>query len=60
MGGHVRGNCIECPFHGWQFDGETGKCTKIPYAAKVSLPGGGGGKCGCSVYVCSKESSVVC
>lgn len=35
VGGHVRGNCIECPFHGWQFDGETGKCTKIPYAAKV-------------------------
>ena len=35
VGGIVRGNCIECPFHSWQFDGETGQCTKIPYAAKV-------------------------
>ena len=35
VGGIVRGNCIECPFHSWQFDGDTGQCTKIPYAAKV-------------------------
>ena len=35
VGGQVRGNCIECPFHGWQFDGDTGQCTAIPYAAKV-------------------------
>lgn len=35
VGGIVKGNCIECPFHSWQFDGETGQCTKIPYAAKV-------------------------
>lgn len=28
-GGRVRGNCIECPYHGWQFDGE-GRCCKIP------------------------------
>ena len=35
VGGQVRGNCIECPFHGWQFDGETGQCTSIPYASKV-------------------------
>lgn len=27
MGGKVRNvNCIECPFHGWMFDGETGTC----------------------------------
>ena len=26
------GSCIECPFHGWQYDGETGQCTKIPYS----------------------------
>ena len=48
VGGHVRGNCIECPFHGWQFDGETGKCMKIPYAAKVSLFRE---KCGCTSLV---------
>jgi len=27
IGGKVRYNtCIECPFHGWTFDGETGNC----------------------------------
>ena len=35
VGGRVQGNCIECPFHGWQFDGETGQCVNIPYAEKV-------------------------
>ena len=35
VGGTVVGNCIECPFHGWQFDGETGECTAVPYASKV-------------------------
>lgn len=34
-GGNIIGNCIECPFHGWQFDGQTGKCIKIPYSEKV-------------------------
>lgn len=26
IGGKVKGNCIECPFHGWVFDGRTGDC----------------------------------
>ncbi|XP_061335654.1 cholesterol 7-desaturase nvd-like isoform X1 [Pezoporus flaviventris] len=34
-GGRVVGNCIECPFHGWRFRGEDGKCTSIPYVEKV-------------------------
>ena len=34
VGGRVVGSCIECPFHGWQFRGNDGKCTKIPYAEK--------------------------
>lgn len=34
-GGTVEGNCIRCPFHGWRYDGETGRCAGIPYAAKV-------------------------
>jgi len=34
VGGRVVGGCIECPFHGWQFRGEDGKCVKIPYAEK--------------------------
>lgn len=35
IGGIVRENCLECPFHGWQFDAETGKCSNIPYSSKV-------------------------
>ncbi|XP_037547892.1 cholesterol 7-desaturase nvd [Nematolebias whitei] len=35
VGGRVMGNCIECPFHGWQFRGSDGKCEKIPYTEKV-------------------------
>ncbi|KAM3599705.1 uncharacterized protein V6R79_010236 [Siganus canaliculatus] len=35
MGGRVMGDCLECPFHGWQFRGSDGKCMKIPYAEKV-------------------------
>lgn len=34
VGGRVVGGCIECPFHGWQFRGQDGKCVKIPYADK--------------------------
>ncbi|XP_015734272.1 cholesterol 7-desaturase-like [Coturnix japonica] len=34
-GGRVVGSCIECPFHGWRFRGEDGKCAHIPYAGKV-------------------------
>ena len=30
------GDCIECPFHQWRFDGETGKCVKGPSSEKVS------------------------
>ncbi|KAK1155773.1 cholesterol 7-desaturase isoform X1 [Acipenser oxyrinchus oxyrinchus] len=35
VGGRVVGGCIECPFHGWQFRGEDGKCVRIPYAERV-------------------------
>jgi cholesterol 7-dehydrogenase len=24
-------NCIQCPFHLWEFNGENGHCTKVPY-----------------------------
>jgi 3-ketosteroid 9alpha-monooxygenase subunit A len=33
-GGKVKGDCIECPFHAWKFDGG-GECVEIPYAKKV-------------------------
>ena len=29
----VIGKCLECPFHGWQYDGDTGQCIKIPYSS---------------------------
>lgn len=35
VGGIVIGDCIQCPFHGWTFRGEDGKCEKIPYSEKV-------------------------
>lgn len=33
FGGRVMpgSNCIQCPFHLWEFNGETGRCSKIPY-----------------------------
>ncbi len=27
--GRIRGNCVECPYHGWTFDGE-GNCVRLP------------------------------
>jgi len=34
-GGHVNGNDIVCPFHGWRFDGE-GCNTHIPYSNRTN------------------------
>ncbi|XP_039249414.2 cholesterol 7-desaturase nvd 2-like [Styela clava] len=35
-GGRVFGSdCLQCPFHGWTFSGETGKLVDIPYTTKV-------------------------
>ncbi|KAH9488224.1 Cholesterol 7-desaturase [Bulinus truncatus] len=34
-GGRVIGDCLECPFHAWQFRGFDGKCVKIPYTEKI-------------------------
>jgi phenylpropionate dioxygenase-like ring-hydroxylating dioxygenase large terminal subunit len=31
VGGKVKGNLIECPFHNWRFDG-SGKLVEIPYS----------------------------
>lgn len=28
-GGKVKGDCVQCPYHGWEFDGD-GRCRKIP------------------------------
>jgi cholesterol 7-desaturase len=34
IGGKVKNNCLQCPFHLWSFDG-SGRCTEIPYSPKV-------------------------
>lgn len=31
----VSGNCVVCPFHGWQFRGEDGHCNHIPYSNTI-------------------------
>ncbi|MFL2769433.1 MAG: Rieske 2Fe-2S domain-containing protein [Rhodospirillaceae bacterium] len=28
--GKIKGDCIECPYHGWQFRGLDGSCKKVP------------------------------
>lgn len=38
MGGKVDGDGLRCPFHGWCFDGTSGKCTEIPYAETEKVP----------------------
>jgi phenylpropionate dioxygenase-like ring-hydroxylating dioxygenase large terminal subunit len=35
VGGKVKGATLECPFHGWTFNGE-GSCVQIPYSDKVN------------------------
>ncbi|XP_069980673.1 cholesterol 7-desaturase nvd [Penaeus vannamei] len=35
VGGVVKGDCLECPFHGWLFRGSDGSCAHIPYSSKA-------------------------
>ena len=34
-GGKVVGEGIRCPFHGWEWDGASGGCSRVPYADKI-------------------------
>jgi len=38
VGGKVDGECLRCPFHGWAYDGESGRCTEIPYGSGERIP----------------------
>ncbi len=38
VGGKVEGACVRCPFHGWAYDGSTGRCTDIPYGGSERVP----------------------
>ncbi len=35
IGGVVEGERLRCPFHGWKFDGHSGQCAAVPFAAKI-------------------------
>jgi phenylpropionate dioxygenase-like ring-hydroxylating dioxygenase large terminal subunit len=35
VGGKVEGRELQCPFHGWRFDG-TGACVRIPYSERLN------------------------
>lgn len=35
VGGTVDGDTIQCPFHGWRFDGN-GVCVDVPYAKRIA------------------------
>jgi len=38
-GGKIKGDCIECPYHGWRFDGN-GQVQRIPsLGAEAKIPG---------------------
>jgi phenylpropionate dioxygenase-like ring-hydroxylating dioxygenase large terminal subunit len=34
-GGTVDGATVRCPFHGWRWDGASGRCVEVPYAKKI-------------------------
>jgi 3-ketosteroid 9alpha-monooxygenase subunit A len=34
-GGSVHADKLQCPFHGWQYDGD-GRCTSVPYSEKLN------------------------
>lgn len=36
IGGIVKDNCIECPFHQWRFSGMDGSCVDVPYSENFS------------------------
>jgi nitrite reductase/ring-hydroxylating ferredoxin subunit len=40
-GGKVDGDGIRCPFHGWRYEGASGRCTDIPYTEDDRIPAGG-------------------
>ena len=35
--GKIKGDCVECPYHGWQYGGD-GHCTRIPSLADNDKP----------------------
>lgn len=38
VGGRAEDGCLRCPFHGWRFDGASGRCVEIPYGDVTRIP----------------------
>jgi nitrite reductase/ring-hydroxylating ferredoxin subunit len=38
VGGRIQGETIACPFHGWCYDGDSGRCVDIPYTNTEKTP----------------------
>ena len=34
-GGRVIAESVRCPFHGWRYEGESGRCVEIPYCKRI-------------------------
>jgi len=34
-GGRVIADSLRCPFHGWRYEGESGRCVEIPYCKRI-------------------------
>ena len=55
VGGKVVGECLRCPFHDWEFQGD-GKCTKIPYSDAKIMPESTSAKS----YICEEYNDMIC
>ncbi len=38
--GVVQGEGLRCGYHGWAYDGASGRCTEVPYLGRERLPNG--------------------
>ncbi|HXE71694.1 MAG TPA: non-heme iron oxygenase ferredoxin subunit [Candidatus Nitrosotenuis sp.] len=36
--GYLEGDCVTCPWHGWQYNVKTGECLEVPGEKVASFP----------------------
>ena len=58
VGGKVHGDCIECPFHQWQFNGEHKNCT-LRVATFIRHDTSSSGCCMLVVLYCCSEQPCI-
>jgi phenylpropionate dioxygenase-like ring-hydroxylating dioxygenase large terminal subunit len=49
---------IECPYHGWAFDGSTGACTSIPHSATPERVHSDKRACGTALYTALEQGII--